>query len=1029
MNKLARFSVRYPTTVAMAVLAVLLLGFISYKRLGMDLLPRLASPRLYIDVQAGERPPEEMEKQYVEKIEALAARGRNVTGVLSLSRVGKALITVEYQWTADMDEAYLDLQKAVAGVGQGGGIDEINVTQLDPNAQAVITAVLVHEESSDLDLLRQTAENVIRNELIRLPGVAAVELVGDRRREIEILSDAFTLEAFGLTQDQLSSTIQNFNRNLSGGSIVEMGIRYTIRGVGELDSLEDIRNLIVAYKTETVPAGEPALRTPVYLRDIAEVRLALSEPENVVRYNGTPCIALEIFKEAGSNTTTASRAIRDELDALGRSLSGYRIHLIQDQADFIRTAIGEVQQSALIGIVLAVLVLYAFLRRIGVTAVVALAIPVSVVATFNLMYFNNLTLNIMTLGGLALGAGMLVDNAIVVGENIFRHAEAGLPILEAAVRGAGEVGGAITSSTLTTIIVFLPIVYLHGVAGELFKDQAWTVAFSLLSSLVVALAVVPMLFSRFIKPDKGKALEAKSVRFAFYGRVVEGILRKRGLVVLVALALVGIALFCLRFVGSEFLPQQDQDELVVNIALPEGTGLERTEGAVRSIEAMIREAAPGPIERIFSRIGPTGTAQSAAEILEDENNAVIHVAFASASARALEEAAGKLERELAAVPDLDVQFVRRQTTLQATIGAENAPLVVEIKGKDLETLVGLADTVKAELGKLEGLKNVETSFQEGRPQIDIEIDKAQASRYSLRADTIGNQVATILAGSDLGEFEDKGEYLKIMYRNPKVPVSSLKDILLEAPSGLRVPLGEVARLVRTESPREIIRKNQTRVAEVRAQIGGDIPFDRVAARVARAISGIPLPEGYLMSVTGEELLRRESFKNLKFALLLAIVLVYMVLAAQFESLVHPFIILLTIPLAGVGALFLLLVLGMPFNIMSIIGLIMLAGIAVNDSIILVDLINQSRRGGMALEEAIVYAARMRIRPIVITSLTTVLALLPLTIGFGEGASLRAPMAVAVIGGLFSSTALTLAVIPAVYRLLGSRPLTSGARGG
>jgi HAE1 family hydrophobic/amphiphilic exporter-1 len=1024
MFKLARFSVKYPTTVAMLVLAVILLGYISFQRLGMDLLPRLNSPRLFIEVQAGERPPEEMEKQFVEKIESLACRGRNVINVLSLSRVGKALITVEYQWNADMDEAYLDLQKAVADFSQNSSADEINVTQLDPNAQPVITAVLTHEEITDLDRLRLTAENNIRNELVRLPGVAAVELLGDRQREIEVKSDAYTLEACGLTMEQLGSTIQNFNRNLSGGTIVEMGIRYTIRGVGQLTSLEDIANLIVAYKTKAATSQQPAERTPIYLRDVADVRFVLSEPKNVVRFNGRPAIALEIYKEAGSNTTAASKSIRDELDSLRRSLPGYQIHIIQDQATFIKAAIGEVEQSGIIGGILAILILYFFLRKIGVTAVISLAIPISVIATFNLMYFNHLTLNIMTLGGLALGVGMLVDNAIVVGENIFRHVEGGLSIQEAAVRGAGEVGGAITSSTLTTIVVFLPIVYLHGISGELFKDQAWTVAFSLLSSLLVAMAVIPMLYSRMIKPQS-LLTAPKSVRFNFYVRALKWILGKRWLVVGLALGTIAAAVYCLRFIGSEFMPQQAQNELVINLKLPEGTGLERTDGTVRNIEAMIEDRAGERIDNIFARVGPKGIAQSASEMLEDENNAVIQIGFKKESLPSLQSLIPRLENELSAIPDLAVQFVRQQTTLQMALGTESSPLVVEIKGKDLDTLVKLANEVKDKLTKLPELINVETSFQAGRPEVDIEVDKAQAARFSLRADTIGTQIKNVLSGSDLGELEDRGEYIQIMLRNPKVSVAQLQDIVIVTPSGLRVPLSDVARLVRTESPREIIRNNQTRVAEIRAQLSGHTPFDRIISRVKEAIRDTALPEGYLMSITGEELLRRESFKNLKFALLLAVILVYMVMAAQFESLVHPFIVLLTVPLAAVGAVFLMLILNIPFNIMSIIGLIILAGIAVNNAIVLVDMINQSRRAGMGLDEAIIFAGRNRIRPILMTSSTTILALLPMILGIGAGASLRAPMAVAVIGGLVSSTLLTLAVIPAVYRLMGKRPLTRG----
>jgi len=1024
MHKLAQFSVRHPTTVLMVALAVIILGYISFQRLGMDLFPRLNTPRLYIQIEAGERPPEEMETQFVSRLESVAVRGRNVTNVVSSSRVGKALITLEYQWNADMDEAFLDLQKAVGDFGTSGGADSITVTQLDPNARPVVVAAFSHDQITDLDALRQTAENVIRNDLIRLPGVAAVDLVGERRREVLVKTSNDTLEAYGLTMDTVAGTIQNFNRNLTGGSIVEMGIRYTIRGVGQLTSLDDLRKLILAYKEVKNTETGLTKRTPIYLRDVADVRYELNDPENIVRFNGKPCLGLEIYKEARFNTTEASRGIRAQLDELQRSMPGYHLEVVQDDAEFIKSAIGEVEQAGIVGGLLAVLILYIFLRRIGVTTVIGLAIPMSIIATFGLMYFNRLTLNLMTLGGLALGAGMLVDNAIVVVENIFRHVEDGMPVSEASVRGTGQVGAAITSSTLTTVVVFLPIIYLHGVAGELFKEQALTVTFSLLSSLLVALAFVPMLFSRLIKPRKS-GREIRSLRFGFYGRFLESVLRKRGLVVLGAALLIAAAVLVIPQVGSEFMPRAEANALTVELALPEGSSLERTSGVARNIEAMVRDYAATDLRTIYSRIGPHGTSLSASELLADENNASLQIALEPKAAPRLESLIRKLDQDLAAVPDLTVQFTRQQTTLQTALGTGQAPLVVEIKGKDLKTLNGLADAVKNRLRTLPELTDVTTSFQAGRPEIDIEIDKEEASRNSLRSDTIGNQIKRLLAGNELGEMEEKGEYLKIMLKSPEFTIGELDGLMLEGAGGRRIPLRDVARLTRTESPREIIRNNQTRVAEVRAQLAGDASFDQVVAKVRTAISAVTMPQDYQMSVAGEEILRRDSFKNLKFALLLAIVLVYMVMAAQFESLIHPFVILLTIPLAGVGAVFLLLVVGLPFNIMSYIGLIMLAGIAVNNAIILVDLINQSRRAGMALDEAIVYAGRMRIRPILMTSGTTILGLLPMTIGIGEGASLRAPMAVALMGGLISSTLLTLIVIPAVYRFIGKRPISSG----
>jgi HAE1 family hydrophobic/amphiphilic exporter-1 len=952
-------------------------------------------------------------------MESAAARGRMVENVSSISRVGKALITVEYGWNTDMDEAFLDLQKAMADFSQSSEVDEITVSQHDPNAMPVVVAIFSHPEISDLDMLRQTAENNIRNELIRLPGVAAVELVGERRREVEIRTDINTLEAYGLTLDQLSSSIISSNRNMSGGSIVEMGVRYVIRGIGELTSENDINNIIVAYKTLASEEGGTTERIPIFLREVADVNTVLSEPDNIVRHNSKPCLALEIFKEARSNTIEASKSIHAELENLRRSLPAYNLQVIQDQAGFIKSAITETGQTGIIGIILAILVLYVFLRRIGVTAVISMAIPISVVATFNLMYFNNLTLNIMTLGGLALGAGMLVDNSIVVMENIFRHLEEGKSPAEASALGAGEVGGAITSSTLTTIAVFLPIVYLHGVAGELFREQAWTVAFSLFSSLFVALAVIPMLCSRFLK-RKSSYKPVRSISFPRYRKFLAVVLKRKMVVVFAAAGLVTVTALLIPYVGSEFIPHAEQGELFINLLLPEGTSLERTEGAVKNLEAVIQQQYGPHISHIYSRIGPGGTSSDEFEALTDENKAVIQLILNAETSISTAELIAWLNSELLNLPDIKAQLIQQQTALQTTLGTTAAPLVVEIKGKDLEVLAQLAENVKNRITQIPELTNIETSFQEGRPEININIDRTVASQFSLSAENIGSQLKDLLSGSDLGQIEDKGEYINMMLRTPDISLSELEGILLESPSGSRVRLDEVARLSRETSPREIIRNNQVRIAEIRAHLAGNMPFDKTAKMVTQAISEIPMPAEYSFDVTGEEKLREESFGNLKFALLLAIILVYMVMAAQFESLLHPLVILLTIPLAGVGAVLLLLILGMHFNIMSFIGIIILAGIAVNDSIILVDRINQNRRAGLDIDTAVVNAGQTRIRPIIMTSVTTILALLPLTFGIGEGAALRAPMAIAVIGGLFSSTALTLVVIPSVYHLMAGK---------
>jgi HAE1 family hydrophobic/amphiphilic exporter-1 len=525
-----------------------------------------------------------------------------------------------------------------------------------------------------------------------------------------------------------------------------------------------------------------------------------------------------------------------------------------------------------------------------------------------------------------------------------------------------------------------------------------------------------------LKLPKGKLGGRTSLQFPFYARFLAGVLKNRWLVVLLALLLVVSVAFLASRMGSEFLPQTDRNELEISLLLPEGSNLERTESAVRSLESMLEENQGESIQSVFSRIGPVGTALTESEVLAGENSAMLLVGVKPDSL-GLDPLQAWLEDQLTDIPGLRAQIMRSQTALQVTLGTVEAPLVVEIRGKELDTLKSLSDQVVAILEQQQGLTAVKTSFQEGRPEVEVVIDKTSATANGLTPQSIGAQLSDLLSGKELGEYEDEGEYINIMLRSPEPTLKELEGLLLDSTGGRKLRLDEVAVLRRSVSPREILRNNQVRTAEVSSQLSGEEAFDRIVTRVEKELAGVSLPQDYSFVITGEEKLRRESFGHLWFALLLAVVLVYMVLASQFESLRHPFVILLTIPLAMVGAVGLLVILSLPLNIMSFIGMIMLAGIAVNNSIILVDLINQQRRSGVDMEAAIIKAGQLRIRPIFMTSATTILALFPLTLGIGEGAALRAPLAVAVIGGLVTSTLLTLAVIPAVYRILGGRMQT------
>jgi HAE1 family hydrophobic/amphiphilic exporter-1 len=1018
MKKLTEFSVNYPVTILMVVLGVLLLGYISYDKLGVDLFPDLNSPRIFVEIQSGERPPEEMEKQFVENIEALAIRQSDVLEVTSISKVGSAQITVEYAWNKDMDEAFLDLQKALNTLTQNSDIDELKITQHDPNTSPVMIIGLTHDEIKDMNELRKVAENYIRNELVRLEGVAEVELSGQEENEVIINTDPYRLKSQDLTMDEISTRIQNFNRNVSGGQISEMGMQYIVKGVSLLQSTEDFENLIVGYKAVRVESeGQTNIeRAPIYLKDVATVSFGNKEPTNIVHINGERCVGLSVYKETKFNTVKAVDQIKEALVQIEKALPGYHLTQVTNQGKFISDAINEVEESALLGIVLAVFILFLFLRRFGTTLIVSVAIPISIIATFNLMYFNHLTINIMTLGGLALGAGMLVDNAIVVMENIFRNHEDGMSVKEAAIVGTSQVGGAITASTLTTIIVFLPIVYLHGASGELFKDQAWTVAFSLISSLFVAIFLIPMMYHRIYK-NKKMPVKHKSVKMGGYARFLEKVLKVKWAVIIVTTLLVGSSVFLVPYIGTEFMPKTETREFTIDLKLQEGTELKRTDATVQNLEAILKDYLGENLDKIYSQAGPSsGIEGNENSVFQGENTAQIKVILTPESTISSKNVIEVIDRLTANIPGLEVNFSQEETALKSILGTEEAPVVVEVRGEEMDEIELIINQVKEKMLGMSDLFNVQTSIEDGAPEVEITVDRMRAGMYGIDINSVITQLQDQLEGKNAGELEKGGEMRDITI---KIPEKGLNDIdQLTITSGTQeFRLSEIANISYGVSPKEIFRRNQSRIGKVTAQLEDGVALDHVSAAIREATSDIDLPRDYRISVTGEEEKRQESMSNLSFALLLSIVLVYMVMASQFESLIHPFTILLTIPLAVVGTIITFFILGKTINIMAIIGVIMLVGIAVNDSIILVDRINQLIREGMSRKDAILQAGQQRIRPIVMTSLTTVLALLPLTIGFGESASLRSPMAIAVIGGLITSTLLTLVVIPCVYDVL------------
>ena len=1026
MKKFITFAVNNPVTILMMVLAIMLLGKISYDKLSVDLLPDLNNPKLFVDIQTGEKPPEEVEKQFVERMESMAIRQRDVTTVSSIIKAGSAQIAVEYAWNKDMDEAFLDLQKAMNSFVQNDEIEELQISQNDPNTDPVILIGMSHQNITNMADLRKVADSYVRNELVRVDGVADVVLSGDEVSNLIVRTDPYKLDAYGLNINTLSSKIQEENQRISGGRVTEMGTQYIVSGVNMLDTEVDFGNIIVGYKqTETDGGGSvavasefaPTSMAPIYMRDVADIFFENKEPDNIVRINGQRCIGLSVYKEMRYNTVQAVDGVMARLEEIEKALPGYRFDVVSNQGTFINNSIGEVKDSAVLGIILAVIILYVFLRRLKVTLIISLAIPISIVATFNLMYFNGLTLNIMTLGGLALGAGMLVDNAIVVIESIFRNQEKGLSLKEAVIQGTDEVGGAVCASTLTTIVVFLPIVYLQGASGELFKDQAWTVTFSLLSSLFVAILVIPTFYERIFRKKKGDVSETKKpkepLQFAGYEKILHAILQKRWIVILLSVLMLGGTYCLLPFIGMEFMPSAEGKAFNISVKMNEGTRLERTASTVENIENLIYEITGDSLCTVYSHVGPGGSGENA--VFDGENTANIKVILSPESTISPDQLIEELYANTQNIEGLELAFVNESHSLGALMGTEGAPVVIEIKGEELDELTDIAEIVKMKAEGIDGLFNVNNSVEDGAPEMILTVKREVAGMNNLNVSTIISQIQEQLSGVNAGQMDYKGEMRDIKIQVPEITLAQLNDMVITS-GDQKFRLIELVDIKQDVAPKEIYRRNQSRIAKVTANLEDGYSLSQVAEVIRETLKDVDLPADYSINVTGEEEKRQESMGGLILALVLSVVLVYMVMASQFESLLHPFTILLTIPLALVGAILLFFITGMTINIMGVIGIIMLSGIAVNNSIVLVDRINQIKGEYVSLADAIVVAAGQRVRPILMTSLTTILSLLPMAIAFGEGASLRAPMAIAVIGGLVTATILSLVVIPCVYYL-------------
>jgi HAE1 family hydrophobic/amphiphilic exporter-1 len=934
--------------------------------------------------------------------------------------------------------------------------------RFDPSSEPIVRLGLLYKESAQrgessearLKALRRLAEERIKTDLEAQEGTAAVKVSGGLEDEIQIQVDQQKLSQLGISIDQIAARIRAENVNLSGGRLEEGDQRFLVRTLNEFQSVAEFRDAIVAYVADR----------PVYLRDVATVERGYKEREAITRVRGQESVELAVYKEGDANTVQVARRIEQRINTLLEELpEDIELVKIYDQSTFISSAVNDVRLAAILGGLIAIFVLYGFLRDSRATTIVGIAIPVSVIGTFLLMYTNDISLNIMSLGGIALAVGMLVDNSIVVLENIVRKKEQGEGIVEAAQNGTAEVGSAVVAATLTTIAVFFPMVFISGVAGQLFRDQALTVTFALVFSLIVALTLIPMLASlgarsRYDDGGDGEPagwftrLVAFIVRIfgfvfmligkllkillwaptwilqklygavaAFYPGLLRWALNHRAMVVVAAVLIFAGTMSLLPRLGTELIPQFSQGEFDVDLRLSPGAPLSETDRAIQTAQ---RAAAGIDAVALDYSVAGTGNRLDANPVDAGDNTGTLSVQLARGSGRDAENSAMEAMREeLARLPGVQYEFSRPALLSFAS------PLQIEVSGFDLDALARVSSDIVAEMSASNRFADIKTTVERGNPEIQIVFDQERAAKLGLAVRDIANRVVANVRGELATRYTWRDKKIDVLVRSVDTRRSSIEEIrnLIVNPTSDRpVTLDAVAEVKVSQGPAEIRRVAQERVAIITANLAyGDL--GAAAAEAGAIVNRIVMPEGVSALVSGQSEEMEASFKSMQFALILAIFLVYLVMASQFESLIHPFVILFTIPLALVGAVLALFITGTTINIVALIGVIMLAGIVVNNAIVLVDLINQLRSQGVDRIEAIMEAGSARLRPILMTSLTTALGLLPMAMGFGEGSEVRTPMAITVIGGLVVSTLLTLVVIPVVYSLMDRKrwPVAAG----
>ena len=1025
--KLPEFSVNRKVTAAMLVMILVVVGTISLSRLGLDFFPDIDFPTVSVITTYRGASSSDIEATISKLLEQVISSVNRIKKVTSQTSEGVSVIQAEFEWGTNLDFAAQDIRDQIGLYRTYLPKDASDPLVVKFNLNQFPIIMFGVNANMPTFGLKKLMEDEVAPRLERLDGVAAAQVFSMDTREILVDIDKTALESRNLTLDQVLMALPAGNLNLPAGNLVERHSELLVRTLGEFKSLDDIRRAFVGSSSK----GEP-----VFLEDIAEIKDTIKETRFEARIGGKKGVFMMIVKRSGANTAIAGDAVNKEIALLKKTLPPHVEFLkIMDQSEMVKVVTKRTVDNAWQGGLLAIILIFAFLVNWRPTLIIGLAIPLSIITTFIAFYAAGYTLNLLTLGGLALGVGMLVDNAIVVIENTFRHIEEGDSSSQAAVVGASEVGMAITASTLTTIVVFLPLVFATGITAKLTRGLALAIAFSLISSLFVALTVVPLLSSLLFKgKDKIQKSGSRLARFKWmtswqgfqgprnlYRRLLASALRHRGRVLAIVIGVFVLSLAIIPFLGTEFMPVMDQDMLFIKVSLPVGTALEETNRAVTLVENLLAQE-PG-VKIVTAQAGsqaesnPQDSAMGTSTTGSHEG--ILFVGLESKDKRRMtaNQILEKIRKKLPKIKDTKFESLNISSSV---FGGAQTPIDIKLYGKDLDLLKQLADRAVSRIRNVPGLRDATHTLAKAKPEYHIRINREKSSQLGLTVGQVGNAVQAATLGKVATRFRDANEEVDIRVRFKqrfRDSIDEIKNIPLLNPLNKTVYLEQVSTVERGEGPIQITRENQTRRVSITGNIVGR-DLGSVVKDIRQALAGLEreLPQGYFLEYGGAYEQMVDAFKILIAAFALATLLVYMVMASQFESFLYPFIIMFTVPLGLIGVVLGLLIAGNPVNLPVWIGFILLEGIAVNNGIVMIDYFNQLKKRGVEKKEAILLGATTRLRAVLLTALTTVLGMLPMAISTSSGYEMRAPMAITVVGGLTATTFLTLFIIPIIYSL-------------